>query len=133
MRKASAGAGKVAGQELGLPDYRLPEKTFFKVDDTFRKNRKVFAWYMPCTSVFPSWDAASVEQREENFMAEIQMAQSMGIDGFGLDIMQDNENYHRSIEAMFRAAKRLNTASSSSLSSTMDSRPWSSARQTSSC
>lgn len=100
---------KWAGQEQGLPDYRLPEKTFFKIDDTFLKNRKVFAWYMPCTSVFPSWDDASVEQREANFMAEIQMAQSMGIDGFGLDIMQDNENYHRSIEAMFRAAKRLNT------------------------
>ncbi|WPJ96717.1 endo-1,3-alpha-glucanase family glycosylhydrolase [Coraliomargarita algicola] len=64
---------------------------------------------MPTTSVLPSWDDASVEIRENNFMCEIQMAQSMGIDGFSLDIMRANENYHRSIEAMFRAAERLNT------------------------
>ncbi len=95
------------GEKLGYPDYRLPEETFFRVNNDFKDGRKVYAWYMPCTAVFPSWDDASIEQREENFLAEMQMAQSMGIDGFGLDIMIDNENYHRSIEAMFRAAKRF--------------------------
>ena len=106
---ASPERPKWHGEALGIPDYRLPEETFFRTSSRFLKGRKVYAWYMPCTAVFPSWDAAPVEQREENFIAEIQMAQSMGIDGFGLDIMDTNENYHRSIEAMFRAAKRLKT------------------------
>lgn len=97
------------GEAAGIPDYRLAEQTFFAPAEAGRNARQVFAWYMPCTAVFPSWDAASVEQREANFLAEIQMAQSMGIDGFGLDIMDTNENYHRSVEAMFRAAKQLGT------------------------
>jgi hypothetical protein len=108
-----AGAGadtpKWFGEAIGIPDYRLPAQTFFRQSGSFQAGRKVYAWYMPCTAVFPSWDDATIEQREANFLAEIQMAQSMGIDGFGLDIMEVDENYRRSIEAMFRAAKRLDT------------------------
>lgn len=100
-----------AGAEFpgGLPDFRLSPKTFFEVKPGPESSRKVFAWYMVCCSTFVAGEGTSVEILAQQYKAEIQMAQSMGIDGFGLDIMRTNTEYHNRVEAMFLAAKSLNS------------------------
>jgi glucan endo-1,3-alpha-glucosidase len=87
------------------PDFKLSPETFFKTNTNFQKERKVFAWFMMCCGPFNGGQSAGIDQ----YMVEIQMAQSMGIDGFGLDIMQVNKEYKTSIEKIFQAAKQLNS------------------------
>ncbi|HEY3328853.1 MAG TPA: endo-1,3-alpha-glucanase family glycosylhydrolase [Capsulimonadaceae bacterium] len=91
-----------------IPDFRLPSKTFFDANTKFQKDRKVFAWYMVCCGPFGGNEQPKPKLIAQ-YKAEIQMAQSMGIDGFGLDIMQPNAVYHAAVDAMFDAAKELNT------------------------
>ncbi|HEY3329776.1 MAG TPA: endo-1,3-alpha-glucanase family glycosylhydrolase [Capsulimonadaceae bacterium] len=104
---ASIGSIKPA-QAQALPDFRLPAKTFFEPSTRYKNDRKVFAWYMVCCGPF----GGNVQPKPKliaQYKAEIQMAQSMGIDGFGLDIMQANSDYHNAVEALFEAAKELNS------------------------
>ncbi len=91
-----------------IPDFRLSPKTFFEANTHFKDKRQVFAWYMVCCGPFGG-NSVSKERQVGQYKAEIQMAQSMGIDGFGLDIMQPNTEYHTAIEALFQAAKELNS------------------------
>jgi len=90
--------------KVAAPDFSLSAETFFKPDTNYRNNRKVFAWYMVCCGPFNGgWDA-SLEQ----YKLQIKMAQSMGIDGFGLDVMQANAQYRSAVEKMFQAAREMN-------------------------
>lgn len=89
----------------GEPDFRLSEKTFFKPDTKFRNHRRVFAWYMLCCGPYNGGQGAPVAE----YKKQIQTAQSMGIDGFGLDVMRPNAEYRASIAKMFQAAAELNT------------------------
>jgi glucan endo-1,3-alpha-glucosidase len=101
-----AGAGAQNAKILQThPDFRLPEKSFFKTDKKFIKDRKVFAWYMVCCGPFNGGWSAPVDQ----YKTQIQMAQSMGIDGFGLDVMRPNDEYKTAVGKMFQAAKELNS------------------------
>ena len=99
--------GGIAGAQT-IPDFRLSDNTFFKPDTHFKNDRKVFAWYMVCCGPFGGNDAP-YHQLLAQYKAEIQMAQSMGVDGFGLDIMEPNDVYHTAVKALFEAAKDLNS------------------------
>lgn len=90
-----------------IPDFRLPAKSFFKQSSAFKDDRKVFAWYMMCFGPFSCGMNAPAKSLLEGYKAEILMAKSMGIDGFGLDMMQPNEVYERNAAAMFQAAHEV--------------------------
>lgn len=102
-RDAWAGSAVIAG----MPDFRLAQRSFFKPAAAPAGAPKVFAWYMVCCAPFD----APPERLVDQYKAEIQMAQSMDIDGFGLDIMQTqaNEEYRTRVAAMFEASRRLGT------------------------
>jgi len=98
-------AGSIARAQP-IPDFRLPAKTFFKQSSASNEGRKVFAWYMMCCGAFGGHDVTYAQQVVE-YRAEILMAKSMGIDGFGLDTMQSDSVYHTSTQAMFEAASQV--------------------------
>ena len=50
------------------------------------------------------WDAPV-----EEYKKQIRMAQSMGIDGFGLDVMRPNRQYKEAIAKIFQAARELDS------------------------
>ncbi len=106
---ALAGTCAAADPDSGLasevPDFRLPAETFFKPDRGCVKDRRVFAWYMVCCGPFNGGWGAPVEQ----YKTQIRLAQSMGIDGFGLDVMRPNDDYKRAVEKIFQAAKELDS------------------------
>ncbi len=88
-------------------DFSLPAKTFFKPDHDFKNGRKVFAWYMVCYGPYNGgWDKKTPV---EEYKKQIRMAQSMGIDGFGLDVMRPNDEYKQALAKIFQAAKELNS------------------------
>ena len=99
---ASAG---IAGAPAPEKDFRLPEETFFRQNTDFRDNRRVFAWYMVCIGPYNGgWDAPV-----EEYKKQIRMAQAMGIDGFGLDVMRPNRQYKEAIAKIFQAARELDS------------------------
>lgn len=86
-------------------DFRLPAGTFFKKDNSNPDNRKVFAWFMVCIGPYNGgWEKAGVEEYVQN----IKMAQSMGIDGFGLETNGLGKSPFTlpAIEKMFQAARK---------------------------
>ncbi|MDR3709816.1 MAG: endo-1,3-alpha-glucanase family glycosylhydrolase [Capsulimonadaceae bacterium] len=93
-----------SARALTIPDFRLPAKTFFAQSPAPKDGKKVFAWYMVCCGGFGGNNVSFAEQVVE-YKAEILMAKSMGIDGFGLDLMEPNDVYHTAIAAMFQAAR----------------------------
>jgi glucan endo-1,3-alpha-glucosidase len=97
-----------AAPSLEIPDIRLSSTTFFQPNTSFLPGRKVFGWYMLCCGPFGGNNAPEARQIDQ-YKAEIQSAQSMGIDGFGLDVMNGTEEYHTAISAMFKAAEQLNS------------------------
>jgi glucan endo-1,3-alpha-glucosidase len=98
-------AASVLAQTAQTPDFRLPTDTFFKKEDANPDGRRVFAWFMVCCGPFNGgWEKADVKE----YVQDIQMAQSMGIDGFGLEAtaLGKNDLTLTSIEKMFQAAKQ---------------------------
>lgn len=104
-----AGGAVAAEQSAGKAenDFCLDKETFFRVNTNFKDGRKVFAWYMVCCGPYNGgWDKKTPV---EEYKKQIRMAQSMGIDGFGLDIMRANDEYKLAISKMFTAAEELNS------------------------
>ena len=100
-----AGTAAESTPETPERDFRLPERTFFKPDRNFQPGRKVFAWYMVCIGPYNGgWDAPV-----EEYKKQIRIAQSMGIDGFGLDVMRPDQQYRDAIAKIFQAARELNS------------------------
>ena len=94
-------------QSSPIPDFRFPEKTFFKQSVSEKNGRKVFAWYMICFGPFSCGKDAPVETLVEGYKIEILMAKSMGIDGFALNMMKSNAVYERNAAAMFQAGHEI--------------------------
>ena len=110
---AAASAAVVSGgafaAETAAADrnFCLDAESFFKPDTNFKDGRKVFAWYMVCCGPYNGgWDAKTPV---EEYKKQIRMAQSMGIDGFGLDIMRANDEYKQAIAKLFAAVEELNS------------------------
>lgn len=97
------------GAEIPWPDLLLPERSFFAARASASSERKVFAHYMLCCGAFGSDVRA--------FRQDIELARSMGIDGFALNagewLRKDKDGrktiptrYKIAARAMFDAADR---------------------------
>ncbi|HEY3329777.1 MAG TPA: endo-1,3-alpha-glucanase family glycosylhydrolase [Capsulimonadaceae bacterium] len=84
-----------------IPNLSLPGKTFFQPN-----GKKVFAWYITGCPAFCSW-TDPFATLVANDVEEIKEAKSMGIDGFGLDVMQANPNMQATVAALFQAAQQV--------------------------
>ena len=91
---------------MTIPDFSLPQQTFFKQTKASQGGRKVFAWYMVCCGAFGG-NTVPHDDLVAEYKAEIKMARSMGIDGFGLDMMQSNDEYEKDAAAMYEAARSV--------------------------